>query len=75
MAKYVVTYQETLARTLIVEGNSYDEAMDKLMNAFECGDVELTMEDYVCDSGCIMYIMPATDVDERWYRNLDEFTN
>lgn len=75
MAKYVVTYQETLARTLIVEGNSYDDAMDKLMNAVERGDVELTMEDYQHDSGCILDITPATDVDERWYRNLDEFTN
>ena len=75
MAKYVVTYQETLARTLIVEADSYDEAEEKMMNAVECGDVELTMEDYLCDSGYVVDVSPATAGDQTWYRHLDEFTN
>ena len=73
--KYLVTYQETLSRTLIVEADSFDEAEDKMMKAVECGDFELTMEDYLCDSGCIAYVDGACQDDEGWYRSLDEFTN
>lgn len=73
MAKYAVTYQETLARTLIVEADSYDEAMDKMMNAVECGDVVLTLDDYVYESGHIAEASLASPGDLTWYSLLADF--
>lgn len=72
MTKYVVTYQETLARTLIVEADSYDEAANKMLDAVERGYIWLTMDDYVFDSGDVVDIHPATAGDQHWYHILAE---
>ena len=70
MAKYAVTYQEVLARTLIVEADDYDEAADKMMDAVDRGEIELTLMDYVYESGEIVDVHPATVDDKHWYDNL-----
>ena len=72
MAKYAVTYQETLARTLIVEAEDYDEAADKMMDAVDRGEIVLTPEDYVYESGEIVEVRPATAGDQLWYHILAE---
>ena len=71
--EYTVTYEETLARTLIVEADSFSDAHDKMMNAVECGAIVLDAEDYVDSSGSIPFIDFATKCDEDFYRNLSEF--
>jgi hypothetical protein len=71
--KYVVTYEETLARTLIVEADSYADAQDKMMIAVETGVIELTADDYV--DGCVPYIDKASENDEEFFVNLDSLMN
>lgn len=73
--KYVVTYEETLARTLIVEADSYADAQDKMMTAVETGVIELTADDYVDSSGCVPYIDKASENDEEFFVNLDSLMN
>ena len=73
--KYLVTYEETLARTLIVEADSIADAEDKMMNAFECGDIELTAQDYLQGSSCISFIDEAHEDDYDWYGLLNEFVS
>lgn len=71
MAKYAVTYQEVLARTVIVEADDYDETADKMMDAVDRGEIELTLDDYLFDSGDIAEVRLATAVDEHWFDCLE----
>ena len=70
--KYLVTYEETLAKTLIVEADSIADAEDKMMNAFENGDIELTAEDYIDGSSCISFIDVANDKDDSFFDNIND---
>lgn len=45
MAKYAVRIEEILAKTIIVEATNYDEACDKVGEAYHEGRIEL---DYGC---------------------------
>ena len=71
MAKYVVSYHEVLARTLIVEADSEYEAMEKMMDAVDRGDIELTMDDYLFGSGDIAEVRLATACDQLWFDRLE----
>ena len=73
MKKYTVTYEETLSRTFIVEADSRDEAVDKMMDAVDRGDVVLTTEDYLYESGHIAEASLASPGDEVWCSLLAEF--
>ena len=73
MAKYAVTYEETFARTLIVEADSCDEAADKMMDAIDRGNVVLTLDDCVYESGHISDASLATTGDLTWYSLLADF--
>ena len=73
MKKYTVTYEETLSRTFIVEADSRDEAVDKMMDAVDRGDVVLTTEDYLYESGHIAEASLASPSDEVWCSLLAEF--
>lgn len=70
--KYLVTYEETLAKTLIVEADSIADAEDKMLSAFECGDIELTAEDYIDGSSCISFIDVASDKDDSFFDNIND---
>ena len=65
--KYVVTYEETLARTVVVEADSFEDAEDKVLCAVEDGRIVLDADDYLCDSGGIAIIDKADDKDIEWY--------
>ena len=47
MAKYIVTYEETLARTYIVEASSAREAENLAYDAVKRGRIVLDGDDYV----------------------------
>ena len=71
MAKFLVTYSETLSRTLLVEAESAQEAADRVEKAFDAGDLELTAEDYVSDSAEIE-TQTVGEGEEGWYDRLDK---
>lgn len=68
--KYIVTYSETLARTYIVEADNESEARCKVYDAVEDGDIELTIEDYLCDSGEATIDEPYFDGAENYFDEL-----
>lgn len=46
MSKYGITIRETLKRTVIVEAEDLGEAMYKVENAVERGEIILDVDDY-----------------------------
>lgn len=67
--KYVVLVTETLARTLIVEANSMEEAEDKVDRAYDDGQIILDYDDF--DEYEIEARREATDFDEGLYDVLE----
>lgn len=45
MAKYAITAKEILSRTVIVEAKNVEEALQKVEDAWENGDIELNYHD------------------------------
>lgn len=68
---YCVTYEETLARTVLVEADSYDDANDKVISAVEVGRIELNADDYVMGSGCVTIIDKASSFDLDVFDKID----
>jgi hypothetical protein len=46
MAKYAVKIIETLARTVIVEAESFDDAVSKVEEGYDKADIILTADDF-----------------------------
>lgn len=67
--KYVVRVAETLARTLIVEANSMEEAKDKVDRAYDDGQIILDYDDF--DEYEVEARREATDFDEGLYDVLE----
>lgn len=67
--KYVVRVAETLARTLIVEANSMEEAEDKVDRAYDDGQIILDYDDF--DEYEVEARREATDFDEGLYDVLE----
>lgn len=67
--KYVVRVTETLARTLIVEANSMEEAEDKVDRAYDDGQIILDYDDF--DEYEVEARKEATDFDEGLYDVLE----
>ena len=67
--KYVVRVTETLARTLIVEANSMEEAEDKVDRAYDDGQIILDYDDF--DEYEVEARREATDFDEELYDMLE----
>lgn len=67
--KYVVRVTETLARTLIVEANSMEEAEDKVDRAYDDGQIILDYDDF--DEYEVEARREATDFDEGLYDVLE----
>ena len=67
--KYVVRVTETLARTLIVEANSMEEAEDKMDRAYDDGQIILDYDDF--DEYEVEARREATDFDEGLYDVLE----
>lgn len=75
MAKYAVRVEEILAKTIIVEASSYDEARDKVSEAYHEGRIEL-------DCGCFYDVefeysywednVIPDNCDVSYYEHLDE---
>ena len=66
--KYVVRVTETLARTLIVEANSMEEAEDKVDRAYDDGQIILDYDDF---DEYEVEAREATDFDEGLYDVLE----
>lgn len=67
--KYVVRVTETLARTLIVEANSMEEAEDKVDRAYDDGQIILDYDDF--DEYEVEAGREATNFDEGLYDVLE----
>ena len=67
--KYVVRVTETLARTLIVDANSMEEAEDKMDRAYDDGQIILDYDDF--DEYEVEARREATDFDEGLYDMLE----
>ena len=67
--KYVVQVTETLARTLIVEANSMEEAEDKVDRAYDDGQIILDYDNF--DEYEVEARREATDFDEGLYDMLE----
>ena len=67
--KYVVRVTETLARTLIVDANSMEEAEDKVDRAYDDGQIILDYDDF--DEYEVEARREATDFDEGLYDVLE----
>lgn len=67
--KYVVRVTETLARTLIVDANSMEEAEDKVDRAYDDGEIILDYDDF--DEYEVEARREATDFDEGLYDALE----
>lgn len=67
--KYVVRVTETLARTLIVEANSMEEAEDKVDRAYDDGQIILDYDDF--DEYEVEARREATNFDEGLYDVLE----
>lgn len=46
MEKYRVTITETLATSVVVEANDYNEAVDSVIDRYNNEEIVLTAEDY-----------------------------
>ena len=68
MAKYIVTYEETLARTYIVEASSAREAENIAYDAVKRGRIVLDGDDYV--SGEITRVEESCGQDEWWFEEI-----
>ena len=73
MTKYLVTYQETFARTVIIDAASESEATEKMLDAVDAGCIELTTEDYVCESGEVVSVEPAPYGYRHMFPHLEDY--
>ena len=76
MDKFAIKIKETLARTVIVEAENIDEAIQKVTDAYEAGKIILDSDDYD-DTVCIEpseYFNGGkiTDEDVNYYWHLEE---
>lgn len=69
---YVVNYSETLSKNFIVDANSEQEAQDRLFDAVMSGEVDLTLNDYLEDSGVITVDGPPDAMELELVPPLDE---
>lgn len=72
--KYAATYTELLGRTVIVDADSKEEAMEKVLAAVQEEDIVLTTDDYVEGSGTVNWWYADTD-DMELYPALESFTD
>lgn len=70
MAKYLVTYQETLSRTVLVEAEDAHDAEQKVLDAVENETLVLYADDYLMESGTIESVEESCGVDEDCYFTL-----
>lgn len=73
--KYAVIYTEKLSRPIIVMADSEKEAKEKVIDAVNNGDIVLTADDYVIDSGEIAYCCKADSYDLEDFPALESFTD
>lgn len=67
--KYLVRVAETLARTVIVEANSMEEAEDKVDQAYDDGQIVLDYDDF--SEYEIEVRKEATDNESTYYETLE----
>lgn len=72
--KYAATYTELLGMTVIVDVDSKEEAMEKVLAAVQEEDIVLTTDDYVEGSGTVNWWHADTD-DMELYPALESFTD
>lgn len=68
MAKYIVTYEETLAKTFIIEADSAIDAEDLVRDAIKREDIVLDSSDFVC--GDVVNVEESCGQDEWWYETI-----
>lgn len=78
MAKYAVTVKEILAKTIIVEAQNYDEATNKICDAYYDGKIILDYRDFdgeACFDETALWgygEIPEGDKNLKYFEHLDE---
>lgn len=67
--KFVMKVTETLSRTVVVDANDQDDAISKVEQAYENGDIVLDYNDY--DEYDISEVRIASPEDAKWYEELE----
>lgn len=65
MTKYIVTYEETLSKSFIVEADNVSIAENMVYNAIKNGTAVLDSSDYC--SGDVVSVEESCGQDEWWY--------
>ena len=66
--KYLVKIEETLAKHVIVEAESLDEAVTIAEDAYINGNIKLDYDDF-CDTD-VVYVREAKDVDKKYFEEV-----
>lgn len=76
MAKYAVSVKEILKRTVIVEAENIENAINQVEEAVERGEIILDVDDYddreIVPSECFVGGKVSDEVDVSFYWHLDE---
>lgn len=66
--KYLVKIEETLAKHVIVEAESLDEAVTIAEDAYINGNIQLDYDDF-CDTD-VVYVREAKDGDKKYFEEV-----
>ena len=66
--KYLVKIEETLAKHVIVEAESLDEAVTIAEDAYINGNIKLDYDDF-CDTD-VVYVREAKDWDKKYFEEV-----
>ena len=67
--KYLVKIEETLAKHVIVEAESLDEAVTIAEDAYINGNIKLDYDDF-CDTD-VVYVREASEEDKKYYEEVN----
>ena len=67
--KYLVKIEETLAKHVIVEAESLDEAVTIAEDAYINGNIQLDYDDF-CDTD-VVYVREASEEDKKYYEEVN----
>ena len=67
--KYLVKIEETLAKHVIVDAESLDEAVTIAEDAYINGNIQLDYDDF-CDTD-VVYVREASEEDKKYYEEVN----
>lgn len=74
MARYAVRVTEILKKTVMVEADSFEEAVDKAEMAYDCGEIEVGFDDfYEKQIGVSEYFgeAPVSEEESKYYPQIE----